>query len=324
MSFLSRALLTLALPTLQAEPDRILERLKTEDSAERRAALDELRRHGPAGVEAALRTLGNVRPGIEGRVGEIVRHLAARTWRERNRAMRELVDLGRAARPALEEHQKGAADPEVAWRIRAALAEIADHAGREERLEEARNAALCEFLGDAGDPRAVGPLLKPAGAGALEVRIRAAEALGRLRDRMDAGQADEAAERILDALAGTKPPPTPLQKSRLIRALAHLRAPAAVRPLGALLADRSERNVQVKRSCIAALAAVGDERAVRALVLALAAEDPYVRQGAASSLEALAGETFGVDPAAAPAENRAAIGKVRQWWEKKFGKEWEE
>jgi hypothetical protein len=63
---------------------------------------------------------------------------------------------------------------------------------------------------------------------------------------------------------------------------------------------------------------------MRALLDALVADDVYVRQGAAAALEGRVGDLFGYDPRATPEENRAAIGKFRDWGLAKYGKAWEE
>jgi HEAT repeat protein len=97
-----------------------------------------------------------------------------------------------------------------------------------------------------------------------------------------------------------------------------------VRPLAALLADRSEKNVHLKRSCMAALAAIGHGKGVRAIVEALSADDVYVRQGAGAVLEDLAGDAFGYDPRATADENKAAIDKFRSWGVSKHGKSWDD
>ena len=110
----------------------------------------------------------------------------------------------------------------------------------------------------------------------------------------------------------------------LLKALGRLGAPGAARPLAALLADRSEKNVHLKRSCMAALASIGRPRGVRAIVDALASDDVYLRQGAAAVLEELAGGSFDFDPRKTPEENRAAIEKFRAWGASKYGKAWEE
>ncbi|HEV3026714.1 MAG TPA: HEAT repeat domain-containing protein, partial [Planctomycetota bacterium] len=217
------------------------------------------------------------------------------------------------------------ADPEAAWRIRAAVAEIREKAGQDEQAEELRAGAICDVLGQAGDGRAVAPLLRLLGADPpgkrTALKVRACQALGLLGTAMDAKQREEAADRVLQVLERV---PGPLDKGILIQTLGGLGSLGAVRPLSALLADRSEKNVHLKRSCAAALAAIGSARGMRALVDALAADDVYVRQGAVAALEGPAGGLFGFDPRATPEENRAALGKFRDWGSAKYGKAWEE
>jgi HEAT repeat protein len=301
-----------------------MERLRTEDPAARRAALEELRGLGPPGVAASLRALESGRPGLAAQVQALVKRLEGVSWRERDAAMKELASLGKAARPLLEPFQT-AADPETAWRIRAALAEIQERSGRDDSLDEARREALCEFLGEAGDGRAAAPLLAIAETGGAEARVRAVEALGRLRARgaLDPAASEAAAERALEALQ-SRPPPEPRPKARLIRALGDLRAAAGVRPLAALLGDRSEKNAHVKRATAAALAAVGTGPALKAVVDALLSPDAYVRQAAAALLEEAGAGGLGVDALRSPEENREAIQKARAWWAKKYGREWED
>jgi HEAT repeat protein len=203
------------------------------------------------------------------------------------------------------------------------VAEIREKAGQDEQLEEYRAAALCDVLGQAGDGRAVAPLLKLLDADAPEKRVplklRASQALGLLRAAMSSGQAEEAADRILQLLERVS---SPLDKAMLFQTLGRLGAPSAVRPLAALLSDRSEKNVHLKRSAMAALAAIGQPRGVRAIVQALSADDVYVRQGAAALLLELAGDLFGFDPRAGAEENQPAIEKFRSWGQSKYGKGW--
>jgi len=303
--------------------ESVLSALKTEDAAARRAALDRLHRLGSPAVPAALRVLENAAPNPAERVAGLVKQLSSKGWKERDGAMQELSRLGRSARAALEEHA-GAADPEVAWRVRAALADIQDKAGRDEQLEEIRATALCEFLGEAGDGRAAPTLLRILLSGAPEQRAelkrRAAEALGLLRPALSTAQAEEAAGRVLSMLERAA---AARERSLLVKTLAGLRSPACVRPLEALLADRSEKNVNLKRNCMAALAASGDPRGLRAVIEALSAEDVYVRQGAAAILEEASGERPGFDPRAPAADRRAAVERFRAWWSKKFGRPWD-
>jgi HEAT repeat protein len=304
--------------------DKLVERLRTEDASERRRVQAELVRLGAEAVPAMLRALESATPRPEEEVARLVKRLGAPSWKERNEATEALVRLGRNALPILE-GQIAAADPEAAWRLRSAAAEIREKAGQDEQLEELRAAALCDVLGQAGDGRAVAPLLKLLAADAPEKRpqlkLRASQALGQLRGVMTGAQPEEAADRVIQVLERMS---APLEKAMLLKSLGRLGSPAAVRPLAALLADRSEKNVHLKRSCMAALAAIGQARGVRAVVDALSAEDVYVRQGAGATLEELAGEGFGFDPRSTAEENAAAVGKYRAWGAAKYGKAWQE
>lgn len=312
------------LPFQAPDAERLLDRLRTEDASERRRVQAELAAMGAEAVPAMIRALQSASPRPEEEVARLVKRLASQSWKERSEATQALVRLGRSAVPVLEARIAGA-DPEAAWRLRAAIAEIREKAGQDEQLEELRAAALCDVLGQSGDGRAAAALLQQLAADGPDkrpqVKLRACLALGQLRPAMTDAQADEAADRVLQVLERTS---GPLEKASLLKALGGLGASGAVRPLSALLADRSEKNVHVKRSCMAALAAIGHGRGVRAIVDALAADDVYLRQGAAAVLEGLAGDAFGYDPRAAGDQNQAAIQKFRTWGAGKYGASWEE
>ncbi len=310
-------------PSGPGDAEALIGRLKTDDPGERGAALEELRKMGRGAVPAALKAIEGGVGDFRERVAALVRKLSSAEWKERDEAARALAGLGRSARSAVEEHL-ASGDPEVAWRLRDALAGMREGEEREARLERARDAALCAFLGEAGDARAVRPLLKRVESGVPEARVAAAEAVGRLREHMDAALAEESAERVLEALSDPRDPPAALEKARLIRVLGRLGSPACVRPLSALLADRSERNLHVKRQAMAALASAGGAPAFRALIEALASDEVYLRQGAAALLAGPAGEGFGYDPMGSADANRPAVLKYRGWWSARFGREWEE
>jgi HEAT repeat protein len=275
-------------------------------------------------VPAIIRALERASPRPEEEVARLVKRLGSQSWKERSEATQALARLGRGAVPVLESMIAGA-DAEGAWRLRSAIAEIRDKAGQDEQLEELRAAALCDVLGQAGDGRAVAALLKLLAADGPEKRpqlkLRACQALGALRASMSGAQAEEAADRVLQVLERTA---GPLEKAVLLKALGRLGAPGAVRPLAALLADRSEKNIHLKRSCMAALAAIGQAGGVRAIVEALSADDVYLRQGAAAVLEELAGESFDYDPRKTTEENRTAIEKFRAWGVSKYGDGWKD
>lgn len=303
-----------------SDPPSIIERLRSEDAAERRQAESALLKLGAPAAEAAAKALTEGPADPAARVAELAASLAAPAWKERDRAMRELSKLGPAAAPSLRKHAE-AADPEVAWRARAALAELGERAPREEALTGLRDASLCRLLGELGGAAAPAALLRTlaesGGETRAEVRLRALEALGKLRESLSAAQAEEAAERALAALERA---PGPRERATLLRALGRLKSRAASRPLAALAEDRGEKNLHLRRVALAGLAESGDAASARVLVLALDSDEAYVREAALAGLERVAGEAFGVDPAA---PSRAALEKARAWWSSKFGKPWE-
>ena len=316
-------LLASAVVPLQDEADKLVDSLKTEDAAQRRASLEKLSERGAAAVAAALRALEGASPAPAERITALLRQLASKKWKERDEAMQAFIRLGRTAKAGLEAVAADG-DPEVVWRVKAALAEISERAGREDLLEELRNAALCEFLGEAGDARAVAPLLRILGSAAPDPRpdlkLRAADAVGKLAARLQPAQVESAADQVLAMLEKAV---SPLQKGLLIRVLGRLRSPSCVRPLSALLADRSEKNLHLKRACLAALGQTGDPAALRAVIEALRSEDPYVRQAAALVLEEATGGPTGLDARLGADENRDAMTRLQTWWSKKFNRAWE-
>jgi HEAT repeat protein len=324
MPMIATAVLLAILPFQAGDSvDVLLEQLRADDAVVRRQAQLFLVRRGADAVPALLLALESVSPRPEEEIARLVKRLEAASWKERNEATEALVKLGRPA-VALLESRIAAADAEVAWRLKAAVSEIQEKAGRDEQAEEIRGAAICDVLGQAGDGRAVAPLLRLLAADApskrVPLKLRACQALGFLRDAMEAGQAEEAADRVLQVLERA---PGALEKGLLIKTLGRLKVAGAVRPLAALLTDRSEKNAHLKRSCVTALAAIGDPRGLRAIVDALGSDDVYVRQAAGAALEELAGNGYGYDPRLSPEENREAAGKFREWGAAKYGKDWE-
>jgi HEAT repeat protein len=305
------------------DPAALVEKLRTEDASERRKAESSLLRLGAPGAAAAAKALVAAPADPAARVAELAVSLAAAAWKDRDRAMRDLARLGPPARAALLKHAESA-DPEVAWRVRAALAELGERAPREEALAALRDAALCRLLGELGGPEAAAALLRvasePPGEPRAEPRLRALEALGKIRGLLSKAQAEETAERALAYLEKT---PGARERGVLLRAIGRLKSTSAVRPLAALAEDRGEKNLHVRRAALAALAAAGDGDSTRAIVEALASDEPYVREAAAAALERIAGEVFGFDAAALPATSRGAVDKARAWWSTKYGKPWE-
>lgn len=312
------------IPAPLADVEQLLERLRTEDANERHRVVMELVRLGGESVEPCLRALESASSPPAPEVARLVERLGARSWKERNQATEALIRLGRFAIPALEA-RIASADPEAAWRLRSAIAEIREKAGQDEQLEEVRSAALCDVLGQLADGRAVAPLLRLLSGEApgkrFLLKLRACQALGLLHGSISPAQAGEAADRVLELLERTS---GPLEKSMLLKTLGELGTTAGVRPLAALLLDRSEKNVHLKRSCMSALAAIGQGRGIRAIVESLEADDVYVRQGAVAVLAELAGDAFGFDPRAGTEENRAAVARFQAWGASKYGKDWQE
>ena len=309
---------------LQDDPVALVERLRSEDAAERRTVEGALLKLGTPAATAAAAALTAPPADPAARVAELVKALAVAAWSERDRAMRELGKLGPAARAPILRHAE-AADPEVAWRARAALGELGERAPREESLAALRDAALCRILGELGGVEAAPSLLRVLAEPAVEVRadvrLRAAEAMGKLRPSLTPAQAEEAVEHALALLERAR---DPRDRGVLLRAIGRLRSASAARPLAALAEDRSEKNLLVRRAAIAALGGAVDARSQRAVVEALGSEEAYLREAAAAALERAAGESFGFDPAAPPGANEGPIAKARAWWSKAHGKPWAE
>jgi hypothetical protein len=190
-------------PANAPEIPALIENLKANEPAVRREALETLVERAAEALPIVLATLADEHPGIDQQVDDLVKRLAAKDWKSRDAAQQELVRLGRHARARLEKHA-GSDDPEVAWRVKAALAEIEEKRQDEGEANNVRDACLFEFLGRAGDLKGVPPLLKRFGVAAgdarqmsgaeIDVRVRVLEALGRLRKGLSTEQADAAAE----------------------------------------------------------------------------------------------------------------------------------
>lgn len=309
---------------LQGDGAALVERLRSEDAAERRGVESALLKLGAPAAKAAAAALTAPAADPAARVAELVKSLSAAAWSERDRAMRDLGKLGPAARTSLLRYAE-TADPEGAWRARAALGELGERAPREEALAAVRDAALCRLLGELGGAEAAPALLKvlgePAAEARADVRLRAAEALGKLQPSLTPAQAEAAAEHALALLERAR---DPRDRGVLLRTLGRLRSASAARPLAALADDRSEKNLLVRRAALAALGGSGDARSQRAVVEALGSEEAYLREAAAAALERAAGESFGFDPAAPPGANEGPIAKARAWWSKTHGKPWAE
>ena len=116
-------LLLVVLSQVQDDIDSTIRRLGSENSVEREKAFGELLRLGPKAIPAALRAFEDAGNGGELAVERWVRQLRSRSWRERDEAMSALALLGTAARSLLEKHAESP-EPEVAWRVKIALARI--------------------------------------------------------------------------------------------------------------------------------------------------------------------------------------------------------
>ena len=80
----------------------------------------------------------------------------------------------------------------------------------------------------------------------------------------------------------------------------------------------------MQKNFVIALAAIGTADAWAAVIRALSADNPYVRDAALSVLEPKTAGHFGFDPRRAPGEQVKSLKKFRGWWEKTFKKKWED
>ncbi|MBI2930868.1 MAG: HEAT repeat domain-containing protein [Planctomycetes bacterium] len=300
----------------------LIEELKSADPVARRKALDALRDRGPEAVPAVLSVLADERLGLDEQIDGIVLKLSNKDWKTRDAAHRALVRFGRHARPRLQTHED-AEDPEVAWRVKAVLAEIEEKERDEATLEYFRNASLCEFLGSCGDSRAVPQLLKHLEQAAstnpslAEVQFlaqaRAAEALGRLRSTLSDDQVEGVVELVIELLAANRDRRSGVV---LIQTLGHLRSRTVVTPLLSLVKDGDRCDVHLKRVALRALAEIDDPRGVAGIIEAMASEDVYLRDGAVEALSEIAGQDFGVDPRRSA--DSAQLEAARKWWQDKY------
>ncbi len=323
-------LLLSALAFAQSDDEKkilaLIEDLKVEDAAARRRALEGLRDRGKAAAPLMLAVLADERPGLEGQIDDLVVKLASADWKARDAAHKGLVRLGRHARARLQSHE-AAPDAEVAWRVKAALAEIEEKERDEATYEYLRNAGLCEALGALEEAKAApllarlvdaAPTANPALADAqFTMRARAAEALGRLRASLSQEQADAAAEKTVELAQGTRDRRLGVP---LLQTLGRLKSGVAVTPLLSYVKDAERKDVHLKHAAMRALAAIDDPRGVAGIVAQLASDDVYLRYGAVEVLGE-AGADFGIDPRSAPDDKAKA---ARAWWEKRYGKDWQD
>lgn len=318
------SLVLLPLLVFFQDADR-LERLRSSDPAVRRAAERELAEAGAKAVPELRRALAREGDPIEPRVDALVRKLSATAWKEREEAARALVLLGRAARPRLSTHENST-DVEVAWRVKAILAELKELESGEAAAAAFADAAICRLLAAAGDGGSAGLILgalkglegAPAEA-ALDVRLSVVGALADLKSSLSADQVERATEEGAKLLRESRHRRT---MGLVLKAMGRLKSPSAVPVLAALVDDNSQKDLHVKRGALAALTALDLPAALRAVVGALKHPEPYLRESALQILAACGAPEAGIDPAAGPAPDEGAA-RIRAWWEKKYGRSWD-
>jgi hypothetical protein len=303
------------IPCLQDEKATPVERLGSPDAAVRRAAERELAESGAAAVPSLKRALARETDPIEPRVDALVKKLAAASWKEREEAGRALVLLGRAARPRLQTHEN-AADVEVAWRVKAILAELKELEPGEAAAAAWRDAAVCRLLGAAGDGGSAGLILGALGSAegapaeaALDLRLSVLGALADLRASITAEQAERATEEGLKLVAEPRNRRT---MGAALKSLGRLKSPSAVKPLAALVENVSVKDLHVKRGALAALAALGTRESMRPVIDAFKSADPYLREAA---WQVLQGSGFNppYDPESGPASDDARARILKAW-----------
>jgi HEAT repeat protein len=146
----------------------------------------------------------------------------------------------------------------------------------------------------------------------------AAGSLSRLAARLDSVEVGTISGRVLDFLRLRK---GTLDRARLVRILGRLRSRVAVKPLAGLLLDRSEPDVHLLKTVVAALAAIGGASAFHAIVESLTDPRAYVRHAAAQALREESGKNPRFD---ARDPDPESISKYRGRWEEKFGRKWTE
>jgi len=308
----------LAAPNQEAE-DRWIADLRSEDEIVRRNAALALLQRGPEGVPRLLRELRHERPEVPGQVERWMKRLEEERWRDRAEAAAALVALGSHGAPHLERHRDHEI-LEVRWRVRAALEEIGERAPREREAERRGDAVLCEVLGEIGDERCVPDLLRSAETAEGNVRMRAALALVRMREKLTGEQRRGASEAAFAALAAETDEP---RRVLLVAAVGDLGCAESAAELGAVLGNESAGGLQMRRAAIFALGKIGTAEALALVIRALAAEDEYVRDAALVVVRSACGSAHGFDARRSAREQAKAVAEIREWWGKKFGRRWE-
>jgi len=299
-----------------AEPTP-LQRLRSSDAAVRQAAERELAEAGAKAVAGLRRALAHEGEPIEPRVDALVRKLSAATWKEREQATRDLVLLGRDARPRLETFENST-DLEVSWRVKSILAELKEREPGEAAAGAFADAAICRLLAAAGDGESAGLILgalkRAEGAPAeavLDLRLSAVGALADLRASLSAEQAERATEEGLKLLREHR---HRRSTGQVLKSLGRLKSPAAVPPLKQLAEDAVLKDLHLKRGALAALASIGRREAMQVVIDALKSPEPYLREAAIQILAASGLPDPDFDPASGPASEELRS-RILKWWE---------
>lgn len=307
--------LFLLLPAQEdAEADAWLEKLRGRES-ERREAVERLKSMGAAGLPGVLHALRGGGEGLEERVNEIVTRLSSPEWKVRDGAGRELASLGEGARKILEKLQKNS-DPEVAWRIRAALAEMQKKEREREGVECARLAALCEILGEIGNDECLPDLIRLGGHPQGTIRLQAALALGRCgAGRPSPKAAEEIVACLIRILSEER---DPRAQALLLRSLGRFPSPGAFEAIRRVALDSRQKDVSLRETAVRVLATLGTAEAWESVLEVLSDESPILRDASCEAVVGAAGSSFGFDPQKVPAGQEEALRKIRGWWEGKF------
>lgn len=302
-----------------------IERLKSPDPAVRKAAERELAEAGAKAVPGLRRALAREGDPIEPRVDALVRKLAASSWREREDAARSLVLLGRAARPRLSTHEN-AADVEVAWRVRAILAELKELEPAEAAGAAYADAAICRLLAAAGDGSSAGLMLgalkrleSVAPDAALDVRLSAVAALADLRASLSPEFVERAVEEGASLLKGPRPRRV---AGPVVKALGRLKSGSAIPALTSVVEDGTVKDLHLKRCALASLAELDLPASMKHVIGALKHPEPYLREAARQVLALSGAPETGFDPSGDPGA-AAVDARTRAWWESKYGRSWD-
>ncbi len=308
----------LCFPVLQEEPlQKAFDGLRVQDKKRRLAAEEQIRAAGKAALPFALRALEGGDPGVKKRVDLLVKKLSLPSWEERDRAMRDLIEIGFPVLSLLEDHY-GTPDPEVSWRLRVIQARLRETIVRGKEDENRRKVFLLEVIGNTNSRKAVPLLLEYLEDPEFAIQIAAARSLSRLVGLMKKTEVDATAGRVVDLLRGRT---RALDRARLVRILGRLGAPVSVKPLAGLLLDQGEPDVHLLRNVLVALSKIGTAAALHAVICCIDDARLYIRYAAQQVLEEISGRKSAFDPRGG---NKDAATLYRKWWEEEFGKSWTE